>query len=281
VLAIAESGCGTGTTTFFGQAVCLSGPIVKEIDANSGCGLLDPGNPANMPIGRSYQLMARNLGGAVTGVNRMNSMGNPLNTGGTCFAENADGLPPGWKGLNEEFGFKKNESIAMVVSTSVGLLRANFSPGGYRAFQKSGHGGLARRLGVKGVPGPHNWLQYILPDYFPTREGAWTFIMVPELAKHLYEYGFKTKDEVYEWIQEQSYIPLSDYRNRSWPDIGTNGWLGIEPTSGKHWKDLPDDYKVPLINDPDDNCIIVGGGEEEVCVGFGARGTAYSIDAWR
>jgi len=63
----------------------------------------------------------------------------------------------------------------------------------------------------------------------------------------------------------------------------TNGWMGIEKTSGKHWKELDDDYRVPTRGDaPFDNCIIVGGGEEETCQTLdGSRGTAYSIDAWR
>jgi len=72
-----------------------------------------------------------------------------------------------------------------------------FSPGGYRALQKSGHGGLARRLDVKGKPGPHNWLEYLMPSLLASREGGTAFIMIPEMARHLCEYGFKTKDDVY------------------------------------------------------------------------------------
>ena len=285
VLAIAESGCGTGTTVFNNQWVCVSGPIAKELKMNSGLGMLDPGNPANTTIGRTYQLMARNLGGAISGINRMSSIGSPFNTGGTCFAENSDGLPPGWKGLNEEYGYRKDESIAMVMNGGFGIQGGQFSPGGYRAFQKSGHGGVARKLGVKGIPGPHNWLQYLVPDIWASREGSFTLIMVPEMAQHLYEIGFKSKDEVYEWLWKQSFLPLSRYRDYSWPDMTTNGWLGIEKTSGKHWKELPDDYLVPVVDDPRDFCIIIGGGDEEVCQEIGGRRAGshpvYSIDAWR
>jgi hypothetical protein len=253
---------------------------------NCGVSMLDPGSPANMPIGRAFQLMAINLGGAMAGINRMNSIGSPFTTGGTCFAENADGLPPGWKGLNEECGFKKDESVVMVMSGGGGIQGGQFSPGGYRAFQKSGHGGIARRLDVKGMPGPHNWLEYLVPRIWAVREGGYTFIMVPELAQHLYECGFKSKDEVYKWLWEHSKEPLKDYRTRSWPDMFTNGWIGIEQTSGKPWKELPDDYMVPAGgNDPYENCIIVGGGEEEVCVELNGRSSSldsvYSIDMWR
>ena len=74
--------------------------------------MLGPGNPANSAIGRAYQLMAINLGGAYPGINRMSSIGSPVNRGGMCFAEYADGLPPGWKGLNEEFGYGKDENVS-------------------------------------------------------------------------------------------------------------------------------------------------------------------------
>jgi len=283
VLAIAESGCRTGTTVMNSQAVCLSGPVVEEIKLNTGCGMFGPGSPANAPIGRSYQLMAINLSGSIPGVNRMSSLGSPFNNGGTCFGEKASGLPAGWKGLNEEYGFKKDESIVMVMGFEGGLSGRQFSPGGYRALQKSGHGGIARRLNVKGVPGPHNWLEYYTPSLWANREGAVTLVMVPEMAKHLHDYGFKTKEEAYEFLWKASFKPLSEYRNRSWVDLTTNGWMGIEPLSGKHWKELSDDYMLPFAgNNPGMNCIIVASSEEEICLNLeGGRGQAYSIDAWR
>ncbi len=291
VLAVAESAVPTGTTNFPTQVVILSGPIVKEIGLNTGCGHLGPGSAVNGPIGRAFQLMAINLGGAIPGVNRMSSHGSPMNNGGMCIGEDVDGLPPGWKGLNEEYGYRKDESVVMLqtIGNHGGILGHEFSPGGYRAFQKSGHGGMARKLGVKGIPGPHNWLEYIFPDIFSIVEGVFTLIMIPELAHHLYEIGFKSKDEVYEWIYKKSFEPLKRYRDRSWPDLTTNGWLGTEKTTGKPWKELPDDQLVPAVNAPFDNCIIIAGGEEEACIqltggrsGYGEIASAvYSIDAWR
>ena len=283
VLGIAQSGCPISTTNFPSQAVCLSGPVVKELNLNVGCGHLGPGSTANGPIGRAYQLMAINLGGATPGVNRMGCHGSPLNNGGVCYGENADALPKGWLGLNEESGFDKNESVVMVQMVTGGIMGSQFSPGGYRALQKSGHGGLARRFDVKGTPGPHNWLDYIFPGLWAGREGAYTVIMVPELAQHLVDLGFKTKDEVYDWIWKKSFEPLKDYRNRSWPDFFRNGWMGIEKTSGKPWKELPDDYMVPAGgDDPSLNCIIIAGGQEEATIQLtGGRGPVFSVDVWR
>lgn len=291
VLAIAESGVPTGTTVYNNQWCCVSGPIVKKIGMNTGIGMLGPGNPANSAIGRAYQLMAVNLGGSVPGVNRMSSIGSPVNRGGMCFAEYDEGLPPGWKTLREEHGYGKDEDVVMVMGTEGGMDGSQFSPGGYRALQKSGHGGIARRLGVKGKPGPHNWLDYILPGVWAGgREGARTFIMVHEMARHLYELGFKSKDEVYEYIWKKGMEPLSEYRKRSWVDLTTNGWIGKEPLSGKPWKELPDDYMISVAGQrPNQNCIIISGSDEEVCVhmtggprgGWGAMSPVYSIDAWK
>jgi len=286
-LAIAESGCPIESTHSLGQWVCLSGPVVKEIGMSSGCGMLGCGNPASMAIGRLHALMARNLGGAIMGVNRMPSLSSPF-TRGAAGAENADGLPPGWKGLNEEAGFRKDESVVAVFGVPAGMRGVQHSPGGYRALQKSGHGGMARRLGVKGIPGPHNWLEYALPEFWAGREGAYTIIMIPEMARHLYDIGFKSKDAVYEWLWKKSFMTVDQYKKFSWVDLSTNGWMGIEPTSGKHWKELPDDYMVPAAGrDPSGFCIIVGGGDEEVAQEIaGGRGMMgyspiYNVDAWR
>jgi hypothetical protein len=280
LLAIAESGggCGDGRG---GGGYCISGPIAKEIGMNFEVNVLGAGNQANRSLGRAADLMFRNLGGNIPSVNNCGVFGGSLTN---CFPENAGALPPGWKGLNEEHDFKKNESV--LIPCGVTNHGTQFSPGGYRAFQKSGHGGIARRLGVKGIPGPHNWLEYIIPGLWAGGEGGITIIMLPEMAQHLYEYGFKSKDEVYEWIYKQSFTTMKEYRTHSWPDMRTNAWMGIERTSGKPWKELPDDYMVPFINNPYENCIIVTGAGEEMALYGGGRGgvssdNAYSIDVWR
>jgi len=279
LLTNAESGggCGDGRG---GGAYCISGPIAKEIGMNFEVNVLGPGNPSNRCLGRAGNLMWRNFGGNIPSVNNCGIWGGGVSN---AFPENADALPPGWKGLNEEYGFKKDESI--LYPTGGGGGGTHFSPGGYRAFQKSGHGGIARRLGVKGIPGPHNWLEYEMPGMWANGEGSLTIFMLPEMAQHLYEYGFKSKDEVYEWIYNKSFTTLKEYRTHSWPDMRTNAWLGIEKTSGKHWKELDDDYMFPVLDDPFNNCIIVTGAGEEMALIGGGRGTnmdaVYNIDVWR
>jgi len=105
------------------------------------------------------------------------------------------------------------------------------------------------------------------------------------MARDLQLYGLKTKDEVYEWLYKKSFMTVREYRTHQRPDVTTNAWKGIEATSGKPWKELDEDYMVPAVSDPFDNCIIVTGGGEEMALWTDGRGRnsdpAFSIDVWR
>ncbi|UCD08975.1 MAG: hypothetical protein JSU79_11590 [Dehalococcoidales bacterium] len=281
LLAIAEAGggCGDGRG---GMAYVVSGPYAKEIKMNFDTNVLGPGNPSNRSIGRAAELMWRNLGGNIPNVTNCGVWGNGLNN---CFPENDEALPPGWATLREEYDFGKDDSCIVAIRMSDSIQRTEFMPGGYREFQKSGHGGIGRRLGVKGIPGPHNWLEYFAGGLWRNWEGGKTFLMLPEMARDLQLYGFKSKDEVYEWLYKQSFMTVREYRTHQRPDVTTNAWKGIEPTSGKPWKELDEDYMVPAVSAPFENCIIVTGGGEEMALWTDGRGansnTAYSIDFWR
>ena len=284
VLAIAESGAGGARGN--GGGYIVSGPYYKEIGMNVSYGRFGPCNPPNKTIGRVGSLLWRNLGGfkdTVTGISVTRTYTSPLTNGGLFFAEYAEGLPPGWKGLNEELSYKKNESVVMTFSPGSWGIGQEHMPGVYRSFQRTGHGAIARYLGVKGIPGPHNYLEFLTNGIWVGREGPFTLIFPPQIARDLYDYGFKSKQEIYEWSWKRSFEPLSEYRMRGTPDESTNGWLGIERTSGKHWKELPDDYKVPAGGQsPDAYNVLVCDGQETACDRFGGgKGAAYSIDAWR
>ncbi len=286
-LAMAESGGGTGDGRGWGGAFLLSGPIYKEIGMNVSYGRLGPGNPPNKNLGRLGSLMNRNLGGykeTVTGIGVGMSYGNPITNGGFMLAEYAEGLPPGWHGLNEELGFRKDESVLMTFQPGHWGLGQEHMPGVYRSFQRTGHGAIARFLGVKGIPGPHNYLDYLTRDMWACRDGGFTLILPPQMAMDLYDFGFKTKEAVYEYLWKKSFEPMTAFRMRGRSDILTNGWTGKEKRSGKYWKELPDDYMVPAGgDDPDqDYNIIVCDGQETACDRLsGGKGPGFSIDAWR
>ncbi len=283
VLAMAESGGATGDGRGEGGAFILSGPIYKEIGMNVSYGRFCAGNPVNKVLGRVGSLIWRNLGGYRESENTIITYGNAITNGGFILAEYTEGLPPEWQGLNEELGYDKNESVIMPIMPLRWNIGQENAPGVYRSLQKSGHGAIARFLNVKGIPGPHNYLDYLTHHIWDTMEGGFTLVITPSIAVDLVNLGFKSKREVYEYIWKKSLQPLKDYRMRGAADFWTNGWTGIEPTSGKPWKELPDDYMVPAGGfSPDGYCILVCDGQETTVDRFsGGHGRAFSIDAWK
>jgi hypothetical protein len=296
VLAEAVSGVGTGTTTFWSQWQVVSGPIVEQVGMNYDIGVWDGQNVANMCIGRAYELMAINLGGAQVGTNRMNSIGSPFNHG-SCFAENGPNLPPGWIGMNQDFGYQATDSVIGAFNTDQGVVGGNFAPSAYRALQGSGTGGMADRLGVSGPPPAgtrYNWLEYLVPGLWANNGGYVNILMVPEMAMDLVLAGFPTKASVSQWLYEQSFVPMSQLKKYGWYNFVYNGGAAIEPTSGKPYASLPDTYMVstegPAATNGNRNLIIVVGGAEEVAEELmsqwslkqpGITGTVVQIDPWK
>ena len=287
-LTIAESGGGCGDGRGGGGAFILSGPIVKEIGLNVTNNIFGQGNPVNKSLARLGALLWRNLGGFVETVTGIMTVGSPVLNGGMMLGEYAEGLPPGWKGLNEELGYKKKESVLMTVpvghSGSAWGIGQEHMPGVYRSLQRTGHGAIARYLGVKGVVGPHNYLEFLCKGIWACRESGFTIAMPPQIAQDMYDYGFKTKQSIYEYFWKKSFEPLKDYRMRGRPDEHTNGWMGIEKTSGKHWKELSDEYMVPAGGDDpfkSFNVIVFNMEETQTARITGGHNEAYGIDAWR
>jgi hypothetical protein len=264
--------------------ICVSGPIAKEIGMNAGSGAMNGGNPANSTIGRSHQLMIANFGGAVNGSNRTD-WGSPYNRAGMAFAEDDEALPKGWLTLREEFSYKTNQSALLLKWTPGSITSAQFAPSSFRGLVSEGYGGMARRMGVEGKPGPHNFLEYTMKELLEDRVGSKTFIMHPGMAQSLWDYGFKTKAAVFEWMWKATFIPVSQYRNYGWFDTSTNSGRNNEPTSGKPWNDLPPDYMVPTMGSTAaSNLILVcmGPGDENTMQFQGGRGSRlYPIDPWK
>ena len=284
VLAMAESGGGTGDGRGGGGGFIVSGPIYKEIGMNVTNFIWGPGNPVVKTIGRVGSLMWRNLGGYKETITTITTLGSPLTNGGFLYAEYAEGLPQGWKGLNEELGYNKDESVLMATGVGNWGIGQQHMPGVYRSLQRTGHGAIARYLNVKGTPGPHNYLEYLIKDIWATHEGGFTLVLPQQIAQDLCDYGFKSKESIYEWVWKQSFEPVGKYRMRGMGDFTTNGWLAIERTSGKPWRDLPDDYMVPVAgNDPmrSFNIVVINMEETAPARYGGGKGAAFSIDAWR
>ncbi len=99
------------TLWFSGPLVIVNGPIRNEIGMNSGKNALGQGNRANSTIGRALQLVVRNVGGGVPGVDGIDrsALGAPSKVG-WCVAEDEENLPDGWPALSVERGFAPGEN---------------------------------------------------------------------------------------------------------------------------------------------------------------------------
>src|SRR4029078_12918610 len=89
------------TTHFSGPLVIINGPAAKVIGMNSGVNALGQSNRANATIGRTSQLIVRNVGGGLPGAIDRATLGNPGKYT-FCFAE--DESDPDWEPLAQRRG---------------------------------------------------------------------------------------------------------------------------------------------------------------------------------
>lgn len=108
------------TTNSGHPAVIVSGPIAKQIRLSSGYGCLgpDPRYPAGGVIGRAIRLLLLVMGGSIPGTGSMSLYGGPARYTGLVFAEDEDGLPPGWPSLSVDRGFSRGDNIVTAHSVS-------------------------------------------------------------------------------------------------------------------------------------------------------------------
>ncbi len=89
------------TLSFSGPVILANGPVTKSIGMNWGGNCLGQGNRANATIGRTLQLIVRNVGGGVPGEIDRAVFGNPGKYT-YCFAE--DETDPDWEPLHVSRG---------------------------------------------------------------------------------------------------------------------------------------------------------------------------------
>jgi hypothetical protein len=134
------------TTNAVAPVVMVNGPIARAIGMNASGNALGQGNRANAAIGRTLQLVVRNVGGGRPGEIDRAVFGNPGKYT-FCFAE--DESDPRWDSFAVERGFAKGASTVTLfpgdgvnpvidhisrrpedlVQTYAGCLRALYNPG--------------------------------------------------------------------------------------------------------------------------------------------------------
>ena len=172
-------------------AIIVSGPIAKEINMNSGMGLIGYGFRANAAIGRAVQLVTMNMGQTWPDVNDMAANGRLNSFTFYTFAENISDSP--WEPYAVEKGFKPEDSAVMVAVAGMGEIT---TIGG-------------------GAVSP--WTEQSILDTIISRissirgtsvvwTGVYTVVMHPECAKRLSAKGM-SKDDVQKYLWEKSKVP--------------------------------------------------------------------------
>jgi hypothetical protein len=99
----------------------INGPIVKQLNINSGINCLGQGSWANATIGRALRLIMQNIGGALPGDMDRATQGFPGKFS-MCCAENDAANP--WQPLHVERGYSAEQSTVTVVCAA-GTLNMN------------------------------------------------------------------------------------------------------------------------------------------------------------
>jgi hypothetical protein len=282
MLAMASKGVTSmiSSTSSFGRMVVVNGPVVQEIGMNTGIGALGPVNRANSSIGRCWTLISKNLGGSgKPGETYLGSLGNPINYNNLCFPENEEGLPPGWKPLHVQKGFKKSDSVISFFN-------------GWSISDIAWYSPLPIHEVIRG------WLEHFF-SYGTTQA---MLILDPIVAADVAANGYKSKEEFARYLADNTGTPGWLYWSRN-PLALKQAQSGVEPYAG--WLKQGQGAVVPVsrykgggrrtgssssfLASQESNesttsieIVVTGGGTNTFWAGgdFGYIGSA-SVDQWR
>ncbi|MBI2858197.1 MAG: hypothetical protein HYX90_03885 [Chloroflexi bacterium] len=224
-----------GTTNAVTPVMIMNGPIAKQLNINSGLGLLGPGWRANMAIGRALRLITITIAGAWPGINQMSSFGK---WSFYCFAENEDRLPQGWQPLSVDLGCRPGANAVTVFAVSAMHGHSYTADASSQDLLRM-HSHLVAELGSTG--------SYRLnPADYPY--GDRLLIMAPQHAD-IYNREGVTKDDIRKYVFEHARFPKKEY---------LKGHLRNMP----QWvKDAGPEEMIPVMYEPSRLKIAVAGGE--------------------
>lgn len=270
----------------FTLMIMASGPLAREINMNSGVGLLGHGWQANNTIGRAVRLCLINIGCLWPGEIDMALIGRPSPHTFFTFAENMELSP--WESFNEGLGYRREDSCVTVSTvTSTGLNMAMKLYGGgvvepwdvTTVINEIVHD-VASNRGV--------FAQYKVGVANPLAHLRKHIIIVhPELAVMLHRHGFATKQSFRDYIYENTKVPyeelseqeirgINDRINTRRSDIDI--FFAHDAIPEKRLPILKESLrpggKVPVIN-PEDLHIVVSGSIPGYSFGLGYFRTAH------
>ena len=178
------------TTHFAAPLIIINGPIRNELGFASGSNVFSNVARANSTLGRAFQLILTNIGGAKPGEIDMSTLGNPGKFS-YCIAENEEENP--WEPFHVTAGFAAEES-------TVSLFTAEPLRGVSEHYARTG--------------------RTILQALSHTLATSWSYrtcsmvealvVLCPEHVKTLFRDGF-TKESIRDFLYENTGIPIRFY----------------------------------------------------------------------
>lgn len=272
----------------FTLMIMVSGPLGKEINMNSGVGLLGHGWQANNTIGRAVRLCLINIGYLWPGEIDMALIGRPSSHTFYVFGENIEQSP--WETFNEGLGYNPEDSCVTVSTVTGGMMRIY-------------GGGVVEPWDVNAV------LDYIVKDVAADRGTFGQYkvgvanpaahlrkhiiVVHPELAIMLQRIGYNSKRSLRDYIYESTKVPYEELTEREIQ--GIHDRINTKPPDIDIFfphDEIPEDRlpmikeslkpggKVPVVN-PEDIHIVVSGSVPGYSFGMSYFRTAHKTKVIR
>jgi hypothetical protein len=255
------------STGSFTPVVLVDGPIAKELDFNSGIGMLGIGWQANSTVGRAIELSLLNLGQTWPQVNFMGLTGRLEGYTFYTFAEDTAKSP--WEPYNVSQGFQAGDSTVTVSSAGNPSV---FGGGAVAPWTAQGViDQMAASIKNRGVAWPHAQKHIV--------------VLHPDCAVELANLGY-TRKSLQEYFYEQTRVPYEKL-------VGGTAAFGegseealirasvadgrIRPDRAQIFLDnLKPGGRVPVVQSPEDFHIIVAGGSPGYDLLFTYPGTNWA-----
>jgi len=239
-------------TSTFGMEplVVVSGPIVTELDFNSGTGAMRLGRRANSTVGRFLRLVLRNVGGLriPPGTTDAGAIGYSFNV--AMAEDEAATLALGWSPFRVDNGFSaevSTASVLMVTNHSAPIYTAGDSPEAHLDT-------IARILG--NAIGPWAYTSTVHGGFNPL------LFMSPNVARALHEFGFD-KDEIRHYLDDHLRIPAGITEGYA-RQVGRTDFSFAATIEDPQWRRTyvaseDEERLVPMLMNPDWTSIVIGG----------------------
>ncbi len=251
-LAASELPSLSSSTNSFATAAIINGPIRDKLTMNYAIGAMGPFAQPNATIGRAWTLLSKNLGNCgQPGQTYMGTLGNSINYNNLIIPENEQASP--WAPFHVQKGFKKEENVVSVF---------------FGTDIRQGQGGAG--LGIKPVPHFHEAFAFNFGTCWSLFGGL--VVCDPLVAQGLIQLGFKTKEELADWVWKNTTVAAKDVKS---------SLFGARMAQGPNGE-LPDDARVPVFRDAKAiNFVVVGGQTNPYhMVANMSYRSSVSIDKW-